>query len=835
MFKATLEEAQKNNQNITEEEKEKIRKDVISRITQVDAQVSFGSYITQNPEMEKLSANFFEKVLGTNVGNFARGKVFFLAGYGTKWLSRSMAATGVGVGVAAAVGGAMAYRKKNLELNENDLRQRYGKEVKDLIVKKPVSFKNAHERLAKLVDQFEKDGKDEKSKNRILETIKTRIFVTDEMVREKRVDFGNPKEATYNQYKLTSLVAKATMLVQENGGFNEEKTEEEKVFDRFKQFVEDEKITRKRKEEIISATLKGAGVGALGFSLGAGVRWLQEKGYFGAAWESISESINDEWSRFSKTSSLGVSAGISEAKKLASEGVLAWESAKESGAKVLDKLKDSVKSVGGVAYDYLNGDEAALDLDQASNAAKTAGEALPPEVPNPKVETFESIEVGKRGMIGGIDELQDKLNAKFGKNIPDQYKEFMSKNPEEIAREWGAYRPGESNESAKVFKGAKFEIDKNGEVRFVDHLGQSQKVFTPEVGTSNEFAGEFFDSGNGSENLSSTDLDSGYETSESDYESPQRPQALNEGYVRSSEVKPDTSSWYEKPVPTEYGTSGVRGSWKFVEDVNGKITDVNLARTISDRANQFLRTPNKFINPDALGTDSTKVYNLRQNSARIVELIKTQDLLNDSSVNILEEQRKFLENKILEDGKKIEELTKGAFNNSYKPPRVSVFETDAIKPRINPSVTSVSEGSDFVPGKAESVKPGSDNLYENIKTISSTPEEKTFSFNTDDIKGKLRFIFNKEGEIVNLQESASMFIRGSQNINSVLVDDWQTKVTQGEGDPALAIKKVNIGIKHLQEYKTLLKSRAFSEGSKEYEYIKRQIEYTAERYKDILK
>lgn len=540
------------------------QREAMLTIRKADAGVNFGRYITQNPEMEKLTSTWAQKILGTDLGNWGRGAGYAAAGLATKYFGRTMAVTGVGVLMAGAAGWYLADRKKRIELEGKERTKRYGessdqvlaleaaieekvkeiqkvrsekgpqsageedrltnevsrltKERRALLVKsgikENISSENVHERLEKLVNQFEK-ATDEKSKTRILETIKTRLFVTDEMMRDGRINFGKTKDQTFNQFKLSDLMSKASILVEMNGGFSEQKTKEEDVFESFKQFIRDDGEEDARKTQRRLAALKGAGIAALGFGAGAGIRMAQEAGFFGAAANFVSENS---------------SAG-------------------------LDKLKTSIASVGGNIYDYLKEDTESISKiptavkDNTSNifeTPKSTGEINTSGV-------FEVSMAGSRGAIGAIDDLQEKLEVKFGKDVPAQYKDLMAKTPDQLAREWGFYKPGEVNESAVIKKGEGFSIDSKGVVRFMGLNGEDV-VYKPEAVTEVEAVEserKFFNAGN----ESSGAPENSYAKAPSrdfDYEKALRAK-IDEGYnVVSKEIKPGPSNWYEKPVPTEF-------------------------------------------------------------------------------------------------------------------------------------------------------------------------------------------------------------------------------------------------------------------------------------------
>lgn len=297
LFKSMNEEAKAKNPNETPEEAEARQKEISAKIIEADGRIAFGRYITQNPEIENKSKLFFEKLLGGKVDKVATGLAFAGVGYATKWLGRSMAITGVGLAASAAVGGFISYRNKNLEFSEKELRQRYRGEAKDLSVKKPISFKKSYQRLEELVLQFE-SGESEKGakrdKDRTLERLKTRLFVNNELIESQRVDFGSKKEASYNQLKMSELTARASVLIEMNGGFSEEDTPEGKLFDRYKRFIGDEKVDNFRENEKDKAILKGMATGAIGFMVGSGIRsgqeYLTKNAVFSRAWDYMSEN-----------------------------------------------------------------------------------------------------------------------------------------------------------------------------------------------------------------------------------------------------------------------------------------------------------------------------------------------------------------------------------------------------------------------------------------------------------------------------------------------------------------------------------------------------------------
>jgi hypothetical protein len=551
----------------------------------------------------------------------------------------------------------------------------------------------------------------------------------------------------------------------------------------------------------------------------------------------------------------------------------------ENASSGFEKIKYANSAIGGVTKDWLDIENTDLKasspgLQNSPNNIRESFASTESFNSSPAVEasyeTFESVDVGGRGMIGGIDDLQDKLREKFGNNIPEQYQEFMAKKPEEVAREWGVYRPGEENESAKVFKGAKFEIGKNGEVIFTDHEGSSQKVFEPTAGTAKNFNGEFFDAGNRpavspESSFADTDYESGVDAR------PASPE-VNEGYVTTRTIKPETTSWYEKPVPTEYGTSPVRGSWKFVEDANGNIVKVDTSRTISDDVIKFRQNPRNFMTADLsqtnllAKTDSFAVKTLTDNRELVEKFLVEKNLLDAPPAGVTDKQLSFLKDSVAQTNKELQIKTGGAFDGKLKeepsifgrvektpnsnPTRVVSFDTDApIKPRVSPSVTSVSEGSDFVPSKTPvlekvEVEVDKNKVFEpelsrvstgTLEKISSTNEEITYSFKTENVKGPIRFTLNKDGVIDGIQTTASTLIKGQENPTSILKDGWESSASKYSSDTSTGIKKIRLGAGVITKYQEILRSGGFNSNSPEYKYLNGEIEFLKNKFKDVLK
>lgn len=279
--------ANSSKENINETEKDKNRREsiILADFANIDGRAKFGQLIMSNPELETGSKNFFKRIVDGDLDKSVTTKAFFVAGFGAKKLARSFASLGIGMGVAGLAGGVIAWRKKNLEYTEKELRQRYGVEAKEIIkgreqkdgaIKNFIDSKKVSTKLEKLIERFENNSNNEKIDKMVLESIKNRIFVTTEMMKDGRINFGSEKEQMVNKFNLSKLLSRAGVLVELNGGFSEEKTREEETFERFKDFIKDDLAERYQNKKKAIAALKGAALAAAGFGTGFLARYAVE-------------------------------------------------------------------------------------------------------------------------------------------------------------------------------------------------------------------------------------------------------------------------------------------------------------------------------------------------------------------------------------------------------------------------------------------------------------------------------------------------------------------------------------------------------------------------------
>jgi len=278
----------------TVEERYQKEREIISQISQIECAINLQRQISFNPEVEKDSAKFAEKLMGADVNKKLQFLLYTGAGMATKKFLKNAEFLYSGLGVSAVFGGFMAWRKKKLEYEEKELRQRHGVNVEDKGVKKYINAEEATSKLSIVINELEK-GENKKGilrdKQKTLESLKNRLFVLDQMLREGRINFGTTENRIKNQLKLFETISEATNMVYFAGAFDEDKTMEGKVFDRFLNYIGDARAQREKRKAYIKSISLGAGLGLVGFGTG----WLAQE-YGGQVISYLKTNIWDGFS-----------------------------------------------------------------------------------------------------------------------------------------------------------------------------------------------------------------------------------------------------------------------------------------------------------------------------------------------------------------------------------------------------------------------------------------------------------------------------------------------------------------------------------------------------------
>lgn len=141
-----------------------------------------------------------------------------------------------------------------------------------------------------------------------------------------------------------------------------------------------------------------------------------------------------------------------------------------------------------IIADWFNGDDTAKAIKAAID---TDPEVVPIPVKIPNPTDFEvSVDASPRGAIATYENLQQELIEKYPdpELRPPHVQEFIDTPAEKLAMEDNMYRPGEVNESAKIYKGGKLGFNANGE-RFYTDTRNGMDILSGD----GKFDGEHFD------------------------------------------------------------------------------------------------------------------------------------------------------------------------------------------------------------------------------------------------------------------------------------------------------------------------------------------------------
>jgi hypothetical protein len=155
---------------------------------------------------------------------------------------------------------------------------------------------------------------------------------------------------------------------------------------------------------------------------------------------------------------------------------------------------------GFVAYDAMGH---GIENLRASSVVDSVGEPNISEVENVIKEIkhvkVEAIVDNNQGGISLAHEFKENLKIGYGndlQNAPANVKHALSISDEELAKEIGVYKPGETEESARLFKGDKIISDENGSFKF-DRIKTDKDVIlqkATEIKPSAQYDGQMFDS-----------------------------------------------------------------------------------------------------------------------------------------------------------------------------------------------------------------------------------------------------------------------------------------------------------------------------------------------------
>lgn len=690
----------------TPEAQDAQRRKIVSQIGQVHARVNFARLITQNPDLENTSRLFFEKTLGGRIDERLKFLGAAALGYGTKWIGRSMAVTGIGVGAAAAVGGAMSVYKKNKEFSEKEFRARYGKDdTRELGMKKSIQSKKLADRLEEMLDQFERgrtSGGKRADTARTLERIGTRLFVNESLLRDGRVIFSSFSD----EQKFTELTARAATTLEVYKGQETERTDEEKLFDQYKTFIGDRLAGEEKKKEIAKAALMGAVAGATGFfagrAVGKGIQYVRESGVLGSLWQSMVEATQEIKS---PTSTQG--AGPSVSPVIEKAPVTSSEEVLERARKVLEK---------------------------------PVVEATTPQTPSPVQEAAESSNTTlSRPEVGGQNE--------------------NTFNMQDTVRE-------------KISEGFAWKRTPGGD------------IFTKEVPmaetASAEASSSISDAGVSLENQGVTSTPVG---------------TTGENFI--PQEKPAIEMTAPKvPAEASLGAEGIR-----TLEYGGKQFEANFQKFSDGKLHLIRPTIFDWNLDDAPRTRDAAVQKLLK--PNFLESVSRLAMFYDDFDRIV------IAEQFLDSGK----FPVGSEEHGALLQYLEAEKSDLVKrygnvlrgsptPLGSPAETVGPESSTGESVKKTLGKPTAEmnavRGAENIRgvEVSRTPEESTYSFNSKEIDGDVRFVY-KDGKVVGLQER-NFKVAGQSAWRRQIIDNWRQVAKFETGIPRSEIRRDFRSLEHLR-------------------------------------
>lgn len=322
----------------------------------------------------------------------------------------------------------------------------------------------------------------------------------------------------------------------------------------------------------------------------------------------------------------------------------------------------------------------------------------------------------------------------------------------------------------------------------------------------------------------------------------------------------------------ELNEKGLSGDVMFTYNADGKVEDVDISRVKSDDVIRFRQNPGNFMEKDLANSDlkfPTRSYGvntltrLRENAE---EALIYKNILENGNLNPQSPEYLLIETKARAAEGLMEEKSGGIFRPTYEeyipneestvPKSGVVFDQKSGTFVKAPSVEEVvktenvpvkpveaSEENISVPKeevKIEPVKeaasvPVEDKPSGTVEVISSTPEEKILDFNTDEVKGKVKLVYDKKGILKQVSLSDRATIKGSDDIKSVLSENWRQKAGRYSLDQRTGQLKVESDIKNMIKLQKILNTGEFATDSPEYKFLKGQIDQVLRTYRDVLK
>lgn len=245
----------------------------------LDSSLKLNRVLTSHPEIAdwqedpKLrpglskTTNFF-----ANLSNWSKGSGAAVLGAGARWLTRKSLAYGAGVVVVGAIGGYLGWRKKALEYDEKERKNRYGADIEDKGIKKYVEAGQAIKRIEQFIEMLDlSEGNDEKIVA-IARRLKNHLFVLGQRLDDGRVNFGDKENRLINMTRLEQVIYEANSKLFLLGEYSQDSDASAELLGRFNRFIKDKVASNNKLKAKSLAALKGALVASGGYTLGYAIK-----------------------------------------------------------------------------------------------------------------------------------------------------------------------------------------------------------------------------------------------------------------------------------------------------------------------------------------------------------------------------------------------------------------------------------------------------------------------------------------------------------------------------------------------------------------------------------
>lgn len=823
----------------------------LQKLSDVDDDVRFNQSLTYNTDATNAVAGFIrdwklgDKVAYAGAGIAARGLAKYALGFGGGALA------------AGIIGGARGWIGKQQEFQKLADQKRSGEEVNEKGVKEVINASDFAESINKRVKEIERlpDGP---KKDSLIRRLQNRVTLARERDSLGLVNFGKAdkrvfgaRDAFYNSLKASNRV------LFENDA--EMKAQAADVATRMQErLFKDEEKDSERSKAKWRAFYKGALTGGV-FFIGAfeardlifhdGVATKEAiNGIAKASKEVLGATKEFAGNVYAAHDAMLEQSGIKEVARDVTLG------AREVGERVLQGTKEaagtSAKPPLASNWNKPDFHKLAVTPESGPNASGDTGgdksiSGISPDGAPKLEQTFAM--VGGRGAIGAIDDLQEKVAAQYGANIPESLKAFMAAKPEKLAQEWGFYRPGEDAESATILKGARFGLNTNGQIVFQSHEGQIVKLSGAE-----KFDGKFFDAGHKDAaaalaqekeavfggravgdlsdqpaglgasfntvggSLPETGIEGGTSGS-----SPNSLVGGPEGSAASSGIQPEGLA---------LNTPEIKGTILAKYDDFGRVTRMEWSPQAKiDEVIRFQRTPDKFLVENLKGTGLTyetrsfAVGELRKNQIAedCIKYLRLRNMLRSGGFAPNSPEANYISGQMRLVGASIE----SKIGSSFRP----IQEDGVLTGLKNMGPVQVAPLENTAP--ASGAKPGFE--FKPVKAIDETLEVATkadheLAYGTDfkdkDLTGHMEFLKDTNGKVSQIvyEGVESPF---DQNWKEYMKPDWK------EGTTAETRKAIQKAVRDLIRTQVIMDrgglGQNFSEGQ---EILAKHVAYVSEKF-----